>query len=347
MFGSPRQSHAWRATVGILHGELRSWHRHALCTQTVSKRSNLASPVPTTGERNLRLSRKRFLERIAQIALELGRAPSLAEFVSRTGVSKHSVTRDFSTWNRAVRAAGLKPAWFRKRLGQDKLLEDWGKAVRRNGAVPRRRWYQAHGKYDPITVEKRFGGWAGIPAAFLSFAEGRPQWSDVVLLVERALRWQHRSKSLPPLAAYRRNAPDQAGRELPPSWLGGRAKTAFQTLHKPLAGRPFYGNPVNFRGMPREPVNEQGVILLFGMLAQELGYAVESVQGAFPDCEAKRRVAPDKWQRVQIEFEFESKNFPLHGHSVEKCDVIVCWRHNWKRCPEDIEVLELSAILRR
>jgi hypothetical protein len=42
------------------------------------------------------------------------------------------------------------------------------------------------------------------------------------------------------------------------------------------------------RQLPREPVNEQGVVLLFGMLAKELGYMIEAAQMGFPDCEAKR-----------------------------------------------------------
>jgi len=60
--------------------------------------------------------------------------------------------------------------------------------------------------------------------------------------------------------------------------------------YAPLAKRPAYGNPIDFRGLRHEPVNEQGVVLLFGMLAKELGYLIESVQNGFPDCEAKRRV---------------------------------------------------------
>jgi hypothetical protein len=56
-------------------------------------------------------------------------------------------------------------------------------------------------------------------------------------------------------------------------------------------------------------------------------------------------VAPGKWQNVWIEFEYESKNFLLHGHDPKKCDVIVCWRHNWKECPEEIEVVELGKII--
>jgi hypothetical protein len=52
------------------------------------------------------------------------------------------------------------------------------------------------------------------------------------------------------------------------------------------------------------------------------------------------------WQRVRIEFEFESRNFRDHGHPSTGCDVIVCWRHNWPECPGQIEVVELSKIIK-
>jgi len=103
---------------------------------------------------------------------------------------------------------------------------------------------------------------------------------------------------------------------------------------------------MHFRGIRHEPVNEQGVVLLFGMLAKDLGYLIEAVQKGFPDCEAKRQIAPERWQRVNIEFEFESRNFRDHGHPSNGCDVIVCWRHNWDECPAQIEVVELSRVIK-
>ena len=61
-----------------------------------------------------------------------------------------------------------------------------------------------------------------------------------------------------------------------------------------LNDRPTHGDPIDFRGLRHEPVNEQGVVLLFGMVAREFGYQVEAVQTAYPDCEAKRQVDPGK-----------------------------------------------------
>ncbi|MFL6313903.1 MAG: homing endonuclease associated repeat-containing protein [Terriglobales bacterium] len=113
-----------------------------------------------------------------------------------------------------------------------------------------------------------------------------------------------------------------------------------------MKDRPVMGEPFDRRPMTNAPVNELGVMVLFGMVAAGLGLQVESVQGKFPDCIARRQVAPGKWQYLRIEFEYESKNFKLHGHDPKGCDMIVCWRHNWKECPAEIEVVELSRLVR-
>jgi len=114
-----------------------------------------------------------------------------------------------------------------------------------------------------------------------------------------------------------------------------------------LASSPnLYGDFINFRGLQHAPVNEQGVVFLFGMICRELGYVVEIIKPGFPDCEAKRRIRGKSgmWQRVRIEFEFQSRSFRSHGHDPDQSDMIVCWEDNWPDCP--IEVLELRSALK-
>jgi hypothetical protein len=282
--------------------------------------------------------KQHILNSIAAIARGVGRAPSLCEFVSLTGISKYRVLECFPSWNDAVRVAGLEPYRLYARLNDDELLEDWGEVVRKNRAIPSRLGYLVMGKHDSRTLEKRFGGWSSLPRAFRNFAKGKPGWEDVVALL--------------PVAAPKGILPDYGkrcrGKEKSEEGTIYRAPAILRekTRHVPLKDRATYGNPTRFRGLRHEPVNEQGVVLLFGMLAKELGYLVEAVQTGFPDCEAMRQVTPERWQRVRIEFEFESRNFRDHGHPASGCDVIVCWRHNWDECPEDIEVVELSSIIK-
>ncbi len=273
------------------------------------------------------LGKQHILRSIRAIARRLGRAPSHAEFFSRAGNSRYAVSRFFPRWNDAIRAAGLQPRKPGRQLQvpDKELLRDWGETVRRKRAVPSRRAYLLEGKYDPRTLEKRFGGWLSVPRAFRHFAKGKPEWKDVRPLLPASLPKQSHGlqKTNQPSAVLQR-----------------KVKNA------PFKDRATYGNPLDFRGLRHEPVNEQGVVFLFGMLANELGYMVEAMQGRFPDCEAKRQIGPGRWQRVHIEFEFESRNFRDHGHSATGCDVIVCWRHNWDSCPKHIEILQLSTIIK-
>ncbi|HEX3106675.1 MAG TPA: hypothetical protein VHQ22_19720 [Terriglobales bacterium] len=134
----------------------------------------------------------------------------------------------------------------------------------------------------------------------------------------------------------------KSGKQLEPCDFAHRAIQAPRGISK---DRPVMGEPFDRRPMTNAPVNELGVMVLFGMVAAGLGLQVESVQGKFPDCIARRQVAPGKWQYLRIEFEYESKNFKLHGHDPKGCDVIVCWRHNWKECPAEIEVVELCRLV--
>ena len=269
-------------------------------------------------------AKQHILDSIAAIARGLGRAPTLSEFVGLAQISEYSVSECFPSWNDAVRSAGLHPNTLNVRLEDSELLKDWGEIVRTNRAIPPRRAYRRLGKYDPRTLERRFGPWSSLPDVFLNFAKDKPEWADVAaLLPTRVAKQDHGSNNGPASPLFPK-----------------------KTRHVPLKDRAIYGNPTHFRGLRHEPVNEQGVVLLFGMLAKELGYVIEAVQTGFPDCEAMRQISPERWQRVRIEFEFESRNFRDHGHPASGCDVIVCWRHNWDKCPENIEVVELSSVIK-
>lgn len=106
-----------------------------------------------------------------------------------------------------------------------------------------------------------------------------------------------------------------------------------------------YGEPINFMGLRHAPINEQGVVYLFGMLSKQLGFIIEAVRTAFPDCEGKRQIPgkQNKWERVSIEFEYKSLQFKEHDHDLDGCDVIICWENDWLDCP--IEVIALKEYI--
>ena len=298
------------------------------------------------------LDREGILAAIRLAAKEAaGERPAYKSFLARSKISNSRFSKHFIGWNQALLEAGFD---FDPRGGDgidpERLLVDWGRVARKLGRVPVSAYYVVHGKYSVDTLRARFGAWAKMPVAFRSFADGKKEWADVAALCnarpakrgrrfraahERHLR-QMRMRLRPrpgankaALAAARRAAP-------------AAAKTA-----TPLPGRPIYGEPIHVQGMSNAPVNETGVVLLFGKLAWDLGFQVEFMRTAFPDCQARRRVGPGQWQDVAIEFEYESRNFSLHGHDPKGCDLIVCWHHNWADCPKNLEVIALKDELQR
>jgi hypothetical protein len=110
--------------------------------------------------------------------------------------------------------------------------------------------------------------------------------------------------------------------------------------------RQEYGAPIDFRGLRHTPLNEQGVVYVFALVVRDIGFTVEAIGTSFPDCEAKRQMdrKGERWQRVRIEFEYLSSDFKRHGHPIEGCDLIVCWKHDWQECP--LEVIELSEVIK-
>ena len=270
-------------------------------------------------------------EAIQAAARSLGRPPSRAQFFAHSGMTERQILNHFTSWNEAVIAAGLVPYTTNQKINDEDFLKDWGLVVRKNRQIPTREQYRRQGEYSPSVFDKRFGTWMMLPSKFREFANDKPEWGDVVALL--------------PVSSTARSIQKTSDVDLDNET--NEPRSPVHVRHSKLTDRPTYGNPIDFRGLRHEPVNENGVVFLFGMVAKELGYMVEAVQIAYPDCEAKRQVSPSNWQRVRIEFEFESRNFRDHGHNPDGCDVIVCWRHNWPDCPQYLEVVELASVIQR
>ncbi len=150
------------------------------------------------------------------------------------------------------------------------------------------------------------------------------EWGDVLDVIAR-----HKEEE----ADGRRTSGSTNGRMPKPSIFKPRI----------LKDRPVYGAPMMDMALGLAPTNEMGVVFLFGTLAKELGFMVIRLQSEFPDCEAFLEVEPGRWQWVRIEFEYESRNFLAHGHKLDGCDLLVCWKHNWEGCP--VDVVELSKVM--
>lgn len=263
------------------------------------------------------MSREQILAAIRECAAELKRNPRISDLARMKKINYGVVEGRFGRWSLALRAAGLKPQGQGIRNAPDALLLDWARLARKLGKLPPLALYKSRGRYSLGSFRTNFGYWSHVPRLFHSFAVNKgiaAQWKDVLAMIAEKERSLFESPKLDP------------------------------DKHRP--DRPLYGSPLLCPGVAHEPVNESGVIYVFGALAQRLGFVMLRMQTGFPDCEAMREVGPGHWQRVRIEFEFASNSFKHHGHRTQDCDMIVCWIHNWPSCPKQLEVLELRKIVR-
>lgn len=114
---------------------------------------------------------------------------------------------------------------------------------------------------------------------------------------------------------------------------------------KPRGRGPLTGEPINFRGIVYAPRNEAGVVLLFSKVMDDLGIIYESSPPSDFDMVGRIQTAKG-YELKHFEFEYQSSNFKQHKHDATLVDYIVCWEHDWKNCPENIEVIELKELIK-
>lgn len=106
---------------------------------------------------------------------------------------------------------------------------------------------------------------------------------------------------------------------------------------KPVSAtrRPELPDDIPLRFQPR---NEMETIVLFALLAEELGYKIRMVRADFPDAELERN-----GKIIMAEFEYESGNYIQHGHPLDADCICICWRHT--RDLGSVKVLALEDVL--
>ncbi len=105
---------------------------------------------------------------------------------------------------------------------------------------------------------------------------------------------------------------------------------------------------IGLKSHPYAPVNEQGVVVLFGILADALDFRILHMQSAFPDCIAERITfrgrGMRKTERVQMKIEIQHKasDFFRDKHDYTKCDALICWINDVVVPPVGFEIIELK-----
>ena len=239
---------------------------------------------------------------------------SMTNFHTATGISCRPIYRIFGDWNAFLSAGGFKPHPMQKtRIPDEKLLDDYLRVVRNlNGRLPSYSEFAQQAKFSIGAYEKRFKGFKG-------FRRQAIQRGIQLGILQPSILTDEIEET-------------------------GIESDSILLTRQPLDDRPVLGEQINIPGLLHAPVNEMGVVYLFGIMAEKLGFCIESFNpNGFPDCEGKRALRKSRWQRVRIEFEFRSSNFLQHKHDAAKCDLIVCWIHDWKDSP--IEVCCLKDLL--
>jgi len=235
-----------------------------------------------------------------------------------------TVINKFGSWNQAKESAGLMtnppgpgPELHQQKISDEELLQEIIRLTQELGKQPSETEMMAKGSFSKGPYRKRWG----------SFTKAR--------------QVAYAKYGFPALDSRGEVVPEQ---QPPQEQAITETQVIVPQTHKPKdlnrRKKVQFGEPIDFRGLRFAPINEQGVVYLFGMISRELGFLIESIRTEYPDCEGKRRIDKKKqrWEHVLIEFEYRSSNF---DHSPDDCDLIVCWVHDWEDCP--IEVLELRS----
>ena len=267
----------------------------------------------------IQLSKEEVIATIQECARKLGHCPSIPELNAKAKINLPTLRKNFGTYSRALRECGLERQGPGYKVDLMKLFTEWAQMVRELKLIPTMAEYSLRSKHSPRPLLTRYGSWIHVPRGLLLFAEQEGlerEYGDVLEVIKTYYK-------------------GMVGR-------GRTSRKPISITSKPalFTDRPVYGPSLVPAALAHGPINEAGVVYLFGMMADKLGFVVTRVQTEFPDCEAMWEIQPDKWQRVRVEFEYESKNFLKHFHQAKECDVIVCWIHNWPECP--LHVLELK-----
>ena len=267
-------------------------------------------------------SKESIVQVLQNLAKSLGK-DTLTKKEVQTTIPVSSVKTYFGSLGNALDAAGLQrgsPHHYKSGpiLSDDDLFRSMMEVERRLGHPPGCYEYISGGNYSQAPFKNRFGKWADVLAYYR--------------------KWKSDNGVETPNAATLA-IQDHPAEERPAE--KARSTTSMNIIRSGSTPAQLYGEPIDFRGLRHAPINEQGVVYLFGMVSRELGFYIEAIQQGFPDCEGKYLHDKNKnlWAKARIEFEFKASNFREHGHDLQQCDFIVCWINDWEDCP--ITVIEL------
>lgn len=104
------------------------------------------------------------------------------------------------------------------------------------------------------------------------------------------------------------------------------------------------GERLNFRGLQFPPSDRSGVMFVFGMVANELGFFLETAgEGCGFSGFRTHSLDSTEWSQTRIIFAHQSSDLVGQAELIAFTHV-VCWEHDWSQCP--LPVLALGNLIR-
>lgn len=189
---------------------------------------------------------------------------SRSDFERITGISQHYIYHLFPEggWSELQRLAKIPiHPQNNQRLSDDRLLKEFHSVATVLDDVPTWPRFNQRANVSADVVRRRFGGRQGTLDRYRTWLE--ENHPDAPLLTKLRDQARHEVPSLP-----HETDMDGLGRLEPVgSWTPADGSTS------DVSGEQ-YGPPIEFRGLRHAPINEQGVVFLFGMVSREIGFLV-------------------------------------------------------------------------
>lgn len=184
---------------------------------------------------------------------------SRSDFRRLTGIKDYWIYMLFPDggWNEVVNLAGLDVhPNFNAALTDEVILAEFHRVVSAAGRIPSWHAFRAQAHISPDTLRKRFGGRQGT--------------------IERYRAWLQENDPTSPILPTL-NVPSRPGAKESVAHDHLNSKILHSVPAPARAGQYEFGGPLDFRELRHAPINEQGVVYLFGMVSRELGFLVEAI----------------------------------------------------------------------
>ena len=116
-------------------------------------------------------SKQEVIAAIRECAEKLGHSPSYPALKKIKNITHADFRKNFGTYTRALREAGIEPRGGGHMVGLEHLFKDWAEIVRSLKKTPSLSEYELHSKYSARPLLRRYGTWGNVPRGLREFAE--------------------------------------------------------------------------------------------------------------------------------------------------------------------------------